>query len=431
MNNISSAGNIGKTTSESKLDRIFTVLVFLLPFLYQYRGVVNQLSLGETLLAPFIALYLINDARTRKNKYNVFLLMFYITTVVTTLICGFYDYFILADTATMIIRLVYYGFLICVARNHIDTEYGMKIYKRFAILLAIYLIVQYFYNLITGDYLPIYLKYEWQFPPEARPRRLSNYYMWNFRASSLFLEPSYFALYVLPSILIYFVDSKRKTLKEYAIIIILCVSVVMSQATSGVAGLGIILIVYLFGRNDINKTRDVIVKALTIILVVVSVFSYINKSSDSVLIDRVANGGSYNNRITRGWIVFNELSAWHQLIGVGVNELEPYMNYYELSTEYDEDNLNYCCTMLQTLNFSGILGFLALVAYLVSLRKGIKSRISIGMFWILIFIMCYESIMFTYRFAFYIILIEAFSRSKERDGVKNNKITDKKADYYI
>lgn len=411
---------IKKTGTLYKVDRVFTVLVFLLPFLYQYRGVIDQLSLGETLLSPFIALYLVNDTLSGKNKYNIFLLLFYLVTIITTLICGFNDYFSVADASTVLIRLFYYGFLICVARNHLDARFGMKVYKVFAVMLAVYLIVQYFYNMITEDFLPIYLKYEWQFPPETRPKRLSNYYVFTFRPSSLFLEPSYFALYILPAVLMYFVDSKKKTVKEYIIIAILCVSVVMSQATSGVAGLGIIILVFLFGRNDINRTRDTIVKILTVILVVVTVFIYINKSADSVLMHRVETGGSFDNRITRGWLVFNELSDIHQLFGVGVNELEPYVNYYDLSTEFDEYNLNYCCTMLQTLNFSGILGFLSLIFYLVSLKMTLKSRISSGLFWILVFIMCYESIMFTYRFAFYLMLIEAFSREKENIGL--NKI---------
>ena len=390
-------------------DRIFTLFVFFLPFLYQYKGIAPQLSLGETLLAPFLLMFLAKELFVHKSKTDGYLLLFYFVSCFTTLLNSAYVYFVPADASTVFIRLVFYGILIYVCRTHICLDYGKKIYIAAVFLFSVYLIIQYVYNLATKDYLPICLNSNWQFPPEARPK-LNEYYKFTFRASSLFLEPSYFALFSLPSVAILVFDDVKKTLKKYAATLVICVAIILSQATSGVAGLGVIVIVYVFGRNDTYKKRGTWIRALTIIVVVLISFLYMRYANDSVLVERASTGGSFDLRITRGFITYDALSWIHKIFGVGLNELEPYAKYYYIRTPYDENNLNYCCSMLQTLNISGVVGFVSLLAYLIHFKKGLNGQTAPALFWILVFIMCYESIMFTYRFAFYIVLIEAFAR---------------------
>ena len=38
----------------SSYDKIFSICIILLPFLYQYKGIGNVISLGELLLIPLI-----------------------------------------------------------------------------------------------------------------------------------------------------------------------------------------------------------------------------------------------------------------------------------------------------------------------------------------------------------------------------------------
>lgn len=126
--------------------------------------------------------------------------------------------------------------------------------------------------------------------------------------------------------------------------------------------------------------------------------------------ERLAAGGSLNNRVIRGFMCFGLLSPFHQVIGVGLNNLGSYMSYNALSTGFDSDGLNYCATWIQTLNYSGIVGFCALVFYVGSLFKQCKGRMSRALCVVLIVVMAYESILFSYRFAFMVILLEGFIR---------------------
>jgi hypothetical protein len=92
--------------------------------------------------------------------------------------------------------------------------------------------------------------------------------------------------------------------------------------------------------------------------------------------------------------------------------MEAYMEHYDLSTPYDEADLNYCCSVMQTLNFSGIVGLAALAGLMWKLWRSSHTVVERCLCAILFFILCYEAIVFTYRFAFYVILLE--TRIKER-----------------
>ena len=126
--------------------------------------------------------------------------------------------------------------------------------------------------------------------------------------------------------------------------------------------------------------------------------------------ERLATGGSLDNRVIRGIMCFGLLDPFHQVVGVGLNNLGSYMSYNALSTGFDDDGLNYCATWVQTLNYSGIIGFLALVAYAGSLFKRCKGCMSRALCIVMVAVMAYESILFSYRFAFLAILLEGFIR---------------------
>lgn len=123
--------------------------------------------------------------------------------------------------------------------------------------------------------------------------------------------------------------------------------------------------------------------------------------------------------------IYDEIPILNKLFGVGLNNLEPYMLVNGLSTSYDELNLNYSASFVQTLNYAGLFGFIFLLAYLVSLGKRCKTPICKCLFALIVVIMAYESILYTFRFAFLIIFLEAFIRAQNEGSVRhiNNRVS--------
>lgn len=410
---------IKKFSDIPRIDKIYSVLIILLPFLYQYKGIGRTISFGEMLLTPIILLLFLTDFRLKLKNINLWLAGFYLITIFTSVLCAAMNYFNISEASTVFIRLVYYAIVVWLARSHFHLEYAKQIYYFAIFAFSAYLIVQYLYHYAVGGYLPIYLKYEWQFPAETRMRNLEAIYRWGFRPSSLFLEPSYFSLFSLPGTVLLLYE-KNKTKFKVITLVLTCIAMILSTASSGFFGLAIIFLIFLFKRDETSSS--LLVRIIIVFFAVILVFLYFRFSQNSdYFLGRIESGGSINQRVFRGLIVYGELPSFNKIFGVGINNLEPFMKMFHISTKFDESNLNYSCSIVQTLNYSGFIGFVTLVGYLVSLKNKINKRIKDGtyyqkqasntLYWLLVFIVSYEAILFTYRFAFLIIILESMSRS--------------------
>ena len=90
-------------------------------------------------------------------------------------------------------------------------------------------------------------------------------------------------------------------------------------------------------------------------------FLVLAENSEFIL-SRLASGGSINYRITRGIIIYADLPEYNKVFGLGLNNIESYMLKHSFVTPYDEgESLNYCSSIMQTLNFSGIVGLVLLI----------------------------------------------------------------------
>lgn len=413
----------GKKVGAEKYDRWFSYSIILLPFLYQYKGIGSVISFGELFLGITTLIELLRD-KFKLEQPNISLLAFYIVSLVSTIFCMCFDYFEITAATALIFRLVFYALVIIVARKHFNIDFVKEFYTALVFFFSSYLIIQYFFHMATGGYLPIFLKNDWQFPPEARPANLAIYYRWFFRSSSLFLEPGYFTLYVMPAVCM-LVFKQRRTNFEIISLITTIIAILLSTASAGFTSLLIIFAVYLFGNTNKKSKYSFLMKSLIVIVAISGIFIFFMKSNAAALtLDRLKNGGSFANRITRGFIVFSKLNWIHKIIGVGLNNLESYMLYNGLSTAFDEGNLNYTASMIQTLNFSGIIGFCVLLIFIYNLIKRTKAITKMqsekmhlygrGALWsllfLIIYIMCFEAMLFSYRFAFYMILFESLCR---------------------
>lgn len=407
-------------------DKIFSVLVILLPFLYQYKGIGESLSLGELLLFPVMFYLFVRNFSFSLKKVDTWLLTFYAATIFAVIMNVSFSYFSFSTASTVLLRLFYYAIVIWIAKEHFYLEYVKNLYYFAVFAFSLYLIIQYIFHYSTGGYLPIYLKFEWQLPAEARVRDLDIMYRWDFRPSSLFLEPSYYSLFTLPSVILLLYERVSTNIKTIIFITVI-VGLVLSGAGSAIVGLIVIFTVFLFRKAE-NKKASLLFRLLIVIAalgVAILYFIYSENATDAA--NRILSGGSFDQRITRSLIVFKELPIYHKIFGVGLNNLEPFMLYNHMSTQFDEHSLDYGCALFQTLNFSGIIGFVSLVSYLVHLKSKINWRMKyspieessfsrsgvIPMFWLITFTISYEAILFSYRFTFLLVILHALSSPKQ------------------
>ena len=391
------------------LEIIFSVLIILLPFFYQYKGIGNIISFGEVLLAPFIAYYTFQSiGRIKKKDINRPLLYYYAGGLALTCLNIFAQYFSLEAASTIVLRLIYYLLLVFVARRHFRFDEVRKFYNYLVIIASLYLIAQFIMYHGFGHILPIYLKLEWQFPPEARP---INIYTLGFRPSSLFLEASYFALFVLPSICINLFTEYRKPI-DTVTFITACVAIVLSTSSAGVIGVALLLFIKMFRSKEKLSVKRVSFNILMIVAVITAA-SYIMTSQNSLLLrSRLTSGGSIGERVLRGFIVYGKLPLFHKIFGVGIGNMESYMLYNGISTIYDESNLNSCASVAQTMVYFGIIGLCFLLYFIYSSIKRAKGNIGFPLAILLTYIMCYDNIMFYFKFAFIFILLEAIVKEE-------------------
>ncbi len=398
-----------KEEKPKTIDSVFAVLVILLPFLHQYKGIGRIISFGEVILFPFIVFFMIRAIMNfRLKNVNKPLLLFYGMSLMLTALNCLNNYFSFTAAGTIIARMIYYMFLVYVARTHFHYSTIAKVYNGLVLLASLYLLLQFAVYHSSGKILPIFLKYEWQFPPDARPL---DFYRLGYRPSSLFLEASYYTLFVLPSICINLFSGRRTKLELFALCSA-CLGIVLSTSAAGVLGVGLLFVIFML-RDPWRKSPRRILIDLIIFFAAVGGIMYILYAPNSLLLrSRISSGGSIGQRVLRGFIVFGKLPESHKLFGVGIGNMESYMIYYHISTVYDESLLNNCASIVQTLVYFGLVGLASLVVFLLAEIKRSKGRIGFPFVIMLIYIMSYENILFYFRFAFLFIILEAINREE-------------------
>lgn len=396
----------------SSLDTFFSALIILLPFLYQFKGFGKVVSLGEVVLLPFIVLYSIQTiTKFNIKQINTPLLFFYIAITIMTVCNCFYQYFSFEAAGTIFLRLLYYMLLVYFARSHFKMETVKGFYNFCVVIASVYLIIQFTVYRVQGVMLPIYIKQEWQFPPEARPL---DYYRLGYRPSSLFLEPSYYALFVLPAICINLFSEKKTVFNLVAIFLISC-GLVLSTSSAGVIGLGFLFIFKAIRNQKRISIKRFILNGMMILVCALGIIYILNSPNSLMLRGRLSSGGSIGERIARGFIVYNKLPINHKLFGVGIGNMESYMIYNNISTIYDESNLNNCASIVQTLVYSGVIGFIFLCFFIISTIKRSEGEIGFPLALLFIFFLSYDNILYYYKFAFVYILLEAINRKEQKN----------------
>ena len=390
-----------------KIQKLFTILVVLLPFLYQYRSPISVISFGEFILLPFMVYFLIKNFST-KVKYKEFngLYTYFFVAILFNFIASLQTYYSYKEFITVFARIAYYALLIYIAYHNFDFKYGIKVLIGTSLFFSLYVLLQRVVYHSVNIYLPTVISPNLVFPGEESGNRLdyANYYRWSYRPSSLFLEPGYFISYAAPALLalLYFEDINRK---KMIIALIITVGFVASTSSAAIIVLGVAWGFFIL-KNLYRKDGKVETKRLMLLLLIV-LFMFILLLSPlaTTLIQRTSTGGSFNNRITRAFILFQNTNLFQKFTGVGINNIANFVNETGSYTIYDEKDLNFVSSYIGTLLASGIFTFIFYNKYLITLYCRNKQTYTKLLVLIFLFYNFIENMVFTYRFAFYTILI--------------------------
>ena len=390
------------------VNSLFTLLVVLLPFLYQYKSPIGTVALGEFLLIPFILYYFSRRkiSTVIYKPYNGYF-SYVICAIICTLFASLQSYFSYSDFFTVFLRIIYYSLLIYVSYKHFDVKLGLKLCAYLTLFFSIYLIAQYISYKTIGLVLPTVLHKNWVFSPEMGTRLdYELYYKYVYRPSSLFLEPSYYVLFAglgLTAVL-FRTDKVNKTF-NLILALIVTMSIVISTST-----LGILVLIVDWGAYFCNafflEKRKIAIKNVLFFFVFCSFAVYLFSSSlAETLITRTMSGGSFSTRILRGLLIAKSLNPFQLLFGVGINNISNYVQTYGVFTPYDETNLNYLSSVIGTYVMSGIFVFCIYIRMYIKSWNKSKDIIGKILVILLLLISAIEMNSFTYRFAFYFIFI--------------------------
>jgi hypothetical protein len=234
--------------------------------------------------------------------------------------------------------------------------------------------------------------------------------VWGFRFNSLFSEPSYFAIYLLPLFVYDFLKN------NWIGTVVFGLFIVLSSSSLGIISLIVILVLRFVSVDFSLKGRIkfiliflcVIVLANIVVNYVPIIESFINRSYDKIneIFSRSADGGFMGDVRLGGYFnLFGELPIKEQIFGVGNAQLQNYfaergVNIYNYSNSF----------VLSLLNF-GLLGFVIFVAFLGNLFC-VSCKEKTLLFWVILIItLGVDSLLFSYRY-YWLVYFVIFSNKR-------------------
>lgn len=430
-----------------KYEAVFSICLLLLPLTVQYTSPISIISFGELALIIILGYGFLKEAAAYWAKFRaskgsqvliepkalglnpiskslltvsfVFVYLTCITSIYST------EYFEWSESFTIICRMVMYFFVVMFATKYFDIKSVEKLYLVIVYLLAAYLFVQVIYYYAAADsanrYLPIYLKFDWLYYAERRTvtQTLSNYYeggYWDrFRPSSLFMEPNYYAFFVMPA-LYYMVLKKKQPLPS----LFLYASIVLSTSGAGLLMGAFVYLIYMIeslAEKKDGKLRFNVVPCVCFAVAVIAAIIYFK--IDPSRINHAFD--SYEFRVVRAFRIFNDLDLFHKFFGVGMNNVGTYGNFYDTwFKSYPNEGGSFSVFMAQY----GILGSMIFIGFYADLLFNCRYR-KLAFFFVVFFIIytITDSNMFNSRMGCNLALVCYFYRI-ESETVEKKPLRD-------
>lgn len=393
---------------------MYNIIIVLLPILSQIKSPISVISMGELLLLVFTVFFLIYDVRKGNATYYMVprgLIAFYGLPLLLTLVVAFQPHFSFREASTVVARILFYFTVICVATKHLNYEKAIKTYYYICLGCGFYLFLQVFFHYLLHIDLPVMSSFGNLLFQNSRNMDTTTFYnRYGFRPASFFVEPSYYAFYIEPLIIMLLFGSKNiKQIglignnKRIIIAIFLSISMLFSTSNLGVIYVVITWIIFVISNRDLINLKLIYRVAIIIVLLILSYWIFTSGLFEYVL-KRFSTGGSIGTRLYRGVEIFGKVDLFTKLFGTGLNNLSNYVTYNAIYTNYDEGNLNYAVTITNRFLTSGIIGGISLIYFVIIQFKDNKLPVQRIMILVMIINFFFTSGEYLERLPFIIML---------------------------
>lgn len=220
--------------------------------------------------------------------------------------------------------------------------------------------------------------------------------IWGYRFNSIFSEPSFFAMYLLPLFAYYLFDSNWVKTGIFAFFMIL------SSSSLGIIIMIAVVIYYVFFvKGGLKKRLNLIIMLTITFAIIVLLFSFIPELNKLFLatqgkIGEIASGEGDSLRLG-GYASFFDIYPFKEkMFGIGLNQFQNYMKQLGFNVK------NYSNAFVIMILTTGVIGFLSLVLYILDLfRISIRNRNTV-FFVVLVLVMASDYVLLNYRF-FYLV----------------------------
>ncbi|WP_165062715.1 hypothetical protein [Adlercreutzia sp. ZJ154] len=262
----------------SNTNKCFTILVAVFPIVSIYSAGIQQLSVGDFLLAITFVLMLVKRRKSLKESEltrGVLSLRAFGAYIIVT----FLFQLILSTNVGVLSTLRYclYIFAVVLFYRKCDFEFGIKILGGLTMAISLYVVVQYFYFKALGSILPWRIPFLGVVDDAFVLKEQGAFYHQYYRPTGIFYEPTHYAQYCL----IYFsylLFCEKKIQKKWAKVLLIVAGIVCSGSSAGLFIVCAAFAIYFISKPTANKKSI----DYLILLSVVSVGCFVLLSDSSL-----------------------------------------------------------------------------------------------------------------------------------------------------
>ena len=335
-------------------NKLITALLVLMPILNVYATPISGFGVGDLVCLPLLV-YVLFFKRTSKNtvvqSILTPLIVYFAYAVIISLFNLLLNDYSMRDVFIRLLVDLFYFVTVerCVTNRVINADHAYKIYVRVALIVSVLLFIQVIAHYVLGRnvfFLIPFLNYNQSTLAtyEAYVNVYEYMYSYQFRPTSVFLEPSHFALYVSPCVA-FVLNKVNVGRKDFIFAFLMTAAVLLSTSGTGYLIVFIVWASYIFKVIKSNRIK-LWMLALGGIACVTGVVFVLNNDYIPVLISRITsiNDGSessINVRLLKGFHFAQNLNPLEQLFGIGCGSYDSYINSHpSLGSAYSYEYMN-------------------------------------------------------------------------------------------
>lgn len=331
-----------ETNSLEPIEKFYCIVFALSIFFNQYVSPIAGVSLGELLMILALVMRLVNNKmRVRVGVIRtlfVYYLVGMLLTFVSIILLG--SRFDSVSFVKMLSRWMRYSTYIFTVIVFFDSQhyksYYFRLYRWLCLIIGVYVIIQAVTYFSLHIMLPIKIL-PFDMTRDVNVDRMMSFVDKNYyRGFGVFLEPSYLAKFLLPSICLSLSGWDRDENPDFFSFFIVSLAMVFSTSVQGILVSVVTILMYLFTRENRIKTMGIVFAGLMLVfLISISATSILKIPMQRIMSISNSAGYSTGARLFRGFAYWNMMPIQYQLIGVGFGNVGNFSTVYPITTVYD------------------------------------------------------------------------------------------------